>query len=80
LGLNQQYLIGDVSGLLSGQFNGLSEGALIGNFGGTDLFISYSAGGGNGISLFTGVPEPGSGIVLLAALAGLTLQRRRRES
>jgi hypothetical protein len=80
LGLNQQYLIGDVSGLLSGQFNGLSEGALVGNFGGTDLFISYSAGGGNGISLFTGVPEPGSGIVLLAALAGLTLQRRRRES
>jgi hypothetical protein len=31
----------------------LGEGDLVGNFGGEDLFISYTAGDGNNISLFT---------------------------
>jgi hypothetical protein len=75
LGFNQDYLIADVGGLLTGQFHGLSDGDLVGNFDGFDLFISYGAKGGNGISLFTAVPEPGSGILLLT---GFLVMRRRR--
>ena len=41
----------DVGGSLAGTFSGLSQGALVGNFGGTDLFINYAAGDGNDISL-----------------------------
>ena len=41
------------AGALSGTFAGLAEGALVGNFGGTDLFVSYVGGDGNDVSLFT---------------------------
>jgi len=79
LGFNQSYLIGEVGGLLSGQFIGLGEGDLVGNFGGVDLFISYAGGSGNSISLFTAVPEPSSGLLLMvSALIGLSRCRRRR--
>lgn len=43
--------VGDVGGNLIGNYSGLGERALVGHFGGTDLFITYVAGGGNG-SLF----------------------------
>ena len=75
---DQQFLIADVGGSLLGQFDGLNEGDLVGNYGGRDLFISYSAGNGNGVSLFTtAVPEPGSAAVLVLLGMGFTLRRRR---
>jgi hypothetical protein len=40
-----------VGGTLTGQYDGLDEGALVGNFGGEDLFITYTAGDGNSVSL-----------------------------
>ena len=51
--LGQEFVIADVDDALVGQFNGLDEGAMVGNFGGTDLFISYVAGDGNDVALFT---------------------------
>ncbi|MDC0936664.1 hypothetical protein OAS39_10285, partial [Pirellulales bacterium] len=49
----------DVAGTRAGEFAGLSEGALVGNFGGTGLFITYSGGDGNDVSLFADVPGNG---------------------
>ena len=70
----------------SGTFSGLlNDGDLVGNFGGTDLFISYSGNfsdsgtvqnsGGNDIVLYT-VPEPGTAGI--GAIGMLALLRRRR--
>jgi hypothetical protein len=80
LGANQFYLIGDVGGDLFGQFNGLDEGSLVGNFGGYDLFITYNGLGGNsGIGLFTAVPEPGTSLpCVMGALSLLGRRSRRR--
>jgi hypothetical protein len=78
LGAGQQYLIGDVGGLLSGRFNGLDEGALVGIFNGQETFISYSGGGGNDIVLFTAVPEPSSLFVVTLAASVVALRRRPR--
>ncbi len=81
LGANEQFLIGDVGDVLSGQFFGLSEGSLVGNFGGQNLFITYGAGNGNDIGLFTtAIPEPGSGLILVGLITGLSFHRRRRTS
>lgn len=80
LGAGQQYLIGDVGGLLSGQFNGLGEGALVGVFNGYQTFISYAAGDGNDIALFTAIPEPGTAMVLAMVGSVVVFRRRRRES
>ncbi len=79
LGSNQQFLIAAVGGNVNGQFQGLSEGALVGNYSGTDLFITYSAGGGNGIALFSAVPEP-SAILLVGGLIGFASLRRKRRT
>ncbi len=49
----QAFEIIDVAGLLSGTFNGLAEGGVVGNFGGTDLLISYTGDDGNDVVLFT---------------------------
>lgn len=57
LSLYDEFLIADVAGTLSGEFNGLSEGSLVGNYGGTNLFISYQAGDGNDVALLAaGLP------------------------
>ena len=76
--------IGDTFDILTidgeriGEFGGLEEGALVGNFG-VDLFITYSSGDGNDISLFTvAVPEPSSAVTLL--LGALLLARTRRRT
>ena len=44
----------DVEGELTGLFTGLADGALVGNFGGTDWFIDYHAGDGNDVALLAG--------------------------
>jgi hypothetical protein len=79
LAANQSYQIGDIGGSLFGQFVGLNEGALVGNFGGLDLFISYAGGDGNDISLFTAVPEPSSLMLLGVTALGFGCQRRRKQ-
>jgi len=78
LGFSQEFLIADITGTRDGFFDGLSEGDLVGNFGGQDLFISYSAGDGNDISLFTAVPEPGSATIIGVFLLGALLRRKKR--
>jgi hypothetical protein len=45
------YAIIDVAGSLAGQFDGLSEGRLVGNFG-QDLFITDAGGDGNDVALY----------------------------
>ena len=70
----------------NGTFSGLAgDGSLVGTFGGTELFITYSgnfgdsgtvdSSGGNDIVLYT-VPEPAS--AALGALGMILLLRRRR--
>ncbi len=54
----QEFMIVEVDSLPIGQFRDLGEGDLVGDFGGTELFISYVAGDGNDVALFTAaVPE-----------------------
>ncbi len=50
---SQSFTIVDVDGTASGSFAGLGEGALVGSFGGIDLFITYTGGNGNDVVLFT---------------------------
>ena len=77
LGANQEYLIAEIDGSLIGQFSGLGEGDLVGNFTGHDLFISYTAGDGNDIALFTAIPEPGSFTLVCLIFSNLITRRRR---
>ncbi len=59
LGDGQVYPFITVSGTRTGQFAGLSEGALVGNPGGRDVFITYT--NATGIALFTtgaALPSP----------------------
>jgi hypothetical protein len=78
LSANELYLIGDIAGVRSGQFQGLDEGALVGNFSGRDLFITYTAGDGNDIGLFTAIPEPSAAVLSLGVLTCLLIGRRRK--
>ncbi len=68
-----------VGGTLSGQYDGLGNGDLIGNFGGQDLFIGYNySGEWTGVALFTNpVPEPTT-VLIWSMLAGLGMTIRRR--
>ena len=67
-----------VGGTLSGQYEGLDEGALVGTFGDQDLFITYVGGDGNDVALFTNVvPEPAT-VLIWSMLAGLGMTVRRR--
>lgn len=81
LGAFEEYLIFEVDGLAPGQFNSLAEGSQVGLFGNQELFISYTAGDGNDVALFTiaAVPEPTSTVALLLC-AAMALTRRHRRS
>ena len=59
LGVNQWFDIISVAGTLTGQFDGLDELAVVGSFGHLDLRITYTAGDGNDIALFTRPTLPG---------------------
>ncbi len=48
-----EFMIAEVDGDLLGTFAGLADGALVGSFGGTDLFIDYDGGDGNDVVLYT---------------------------
>ena len=76
---NMQFLFADIVGNRNGFFTGLNEGSLVGNYGGHDLFITYGAGTGNDIALFTVVPEPGTAGLLGLLAMGLLAKRRRRQ-
>ncbi|MEZ6093681.1 MAG: PEP-CTERM sorting domain-containing protein [Pirellulaceae bacterium] len=76
---NMEFLIIEVGGNQFGNFSGFGEGDLVGNFGGFDLFISYAAGDGNDVALFTAVPEPGA-ISLVGMAAAAAFYRRRRKA
>jgi hypothetical protein len=57
LDFSQSFDVISISGTRSGVFLGLPEGGLVGNFDEQDLFITYQAGDGNDIALFTaGLP------------------------
>jgi len=80
LGFNQSFDILTSGSVLTGEFAGLPNNALVGTFNGVELFIRYSevegpAGNGGVVSLYT-IPAPGSAALL--ALAGLVGARRRR--
>lgn len=77
LGLNQSFLFADVEGNRTGIFTGLGEGALVGNYNSVDLFITYAAGDGNDLALYT-VPEPNTAACLALGALLLAARRRRR--
>ena len=71
----------NVTGTRTGMFAGLGEGAFVGTFGGTDLFITYTNGDGNDVALLAGpaaVPEPGSLLLFGLVAGGAAAVRRRR--
>lgn len=78
LGANQSYLIGEIGGNRFGQFQGLGEGSLVGSFAGSELFITYTAGNGNDIALYTAVPEPACGLALVLGFTLVSVRRRHR--
>lgn len=59
LSLDQEFIIAKIDGELTGTFNGLEQGAIVGKFDsvygqtGMNLFITYEAGDGNDIALYT---------------------------
>ena len=64
-----------VGGTLIGEYDGLSKGDLVGNFGGEDLYITYTAGSGNDVALYT-VPEPTTLLLALLDLVAAPLRVR----
>ena len=75
---NDQFIIAEVDGVLSGVFANFAEGDIVANDGNLDLFISYQGGDGNDVMLFTAVPEPSAAIILgLVGLAAVMRRRRR---
>ena len=71
----------NLDGKLNGQFDGLGEGDVVGNFGGVDLLITYAGGDGNDIVLFnnsTSIPEPAAVGLLMLGMGWCGTRRRPR--
>jgi hypothetical protein len=49
----ESFKILDIAGMRTGTFAGLAEGAKVATLGGKDVFITYAAGDGNDVALFT---------------------------
>ena len=77
---NQQFEVLDVAGLREGTFANFGEGDLVGTFGGQELFITYSAGDGNDVALFTAIPEPNAVAVMIGMSLALFVRRRKHKS
>ena len=77
---NQEFIFLNLEGSVTGEFANLAEGGLVDQFGNIDLFITYSAGDGNDVALFTtaSVPEPGAGLLFMI-LGGAALGARKRK-
>jgi hypothetical protein len=75
---NDQFLIADVGNSLSGQFLNFGEGSRVGTYNGIDLFITYAAGDGHSVMLFSAVPEPGYAALLSVLSIGIALHGNRR--
>ncbi|MEX2673531.1 MAG: hypothetical protein WD294_15645 [Phycisphaeraceae bacterium] len=70
----------DISGTRTGTFDGFAEGDVVATHGGQNLFITYAAGDGNNVALYTtitAIPQPAT-LWLLAAAYPMLLKRRRR--
>ncbi len=71
-------------GSMSGQFTGLDEAALVGTFGGINLYITYDpeafGTSSGGVGLYTAIPEPHTFVLLFSALIGAAVLIRRRRS
>ncbi len=71
-----EFQIANVQGSTSGVFDNLSEGDLVTHQNGVNLFITYQAGDGNDVALFTSIPEP-TGLLPCLLACGWILRRRR---
>ncbi|MBS0588437.1 MAG: hypothetical protein JSS37_10920 [Proteobacteria bacterium] len=79
LSAGQVFNFMQIDGNLIGHFVGLNEGGRVGNFG-QDLFITYKAGDGNDIALYTSpVPNPAMIWLFSFGLITLALFRRRNK-
>jgi hypothetical protein len=66
-----------VGGTLTGQYDGLDEGRMVGSYSGTNLYITYAGGEGNSVTLFSrAVPEPATLLLALLALVAAPLRVR----
>ena len=77
---NQQFEVFDIAGMRQGMFANFDEGDLVGTFGGQELFITYSAGDGNDIALFTAIPEPSALAAVLGMSLAIFVRRRKHKS
>ena len=73
--LNQFINLINIQGELQGQFENRNEGARISTVDGLDIYITYKAGDGNDIALYT-IPEPTTLFTILT-LAPLLLTRKK---
>ena len=78
----ESFLVMNIAGTRTGNF-ALSEGQQVGTYGGIPLYVTFQAGNGNDVGLFTQpVPEPSTWCLAMVAacLVGLRAAWRRRGS
>jgi hypothetical protein len=75
---NQSFTVITAMSGITGEFQGFEEGALVGNYDGADLFISYRGGQGSDVVLTTAIPEPTFGLIAVSLLGLGALGNRSR--